>query len=294
MYILYLTGHFLAVSLPLKVSYTIASIVADLYYYLSSRDRNAVINNLRIITGGNSDEASLRKMAKEVFRNFAKYLVDFFRFSKINENYICKFVKIEGLDNIKYALARGKGVIVLSAHIGNWELGGSVMSLSGYPLSAVALTHQDKKVNEFFTKQRLMGRVRPIKIGISLRSCYEILRGNGLLALLGDRDFTKNGIRVKFFGKKICIPRGPSAFSSKIGSAIVPSFMVREPDDTFRLCIEKPIFPSGNNGGEELLAMAEKYVPILESYIRKYPTQWFMFKDMWSNNNENMRPDTVL
>jgi len=152
------------------------------------------MRNIGIITGKDADKRALRRMARELYRNFAKYLVDFFRFSKIDEGYVKKFVRVEGAHHIDAALAKGKGAIMLSAHIGNWELGGFVVAMLGYPLSAVVLPHRNKKIDGFFRTQRLIGKFTPIEIGVSIRECYRILKSNQVLALLGDRDFTKNGL----------------------------------------------------------------------------------------------------
>lgn len=282
LYYAYRLGEFLALRVPIRISYRVACLAADLCCYFCLADRRAVMSNINVVTAGKLGLAEERRIARQVFRNFAKYLVDFFRFSIVDRDYIDKFVRIEGLNNIDEALSKGKGVIALSAHIGNWELGGSVLSLSGYPLSAVVLTHKHKKVNEFFKKQRLAGMVKPIEIGMALKECYRVLKDNKILALMGDRDFTGNGFRIKFFGKKALIPKGPSAFSYRIGSAIVPTFMVREDDDTFRLIFEKPIYPDRSiEEDASARQLTERYLSVIESYITARPAQWYAFRKIW-------------
>lgn len=295
LYIFYKIGCWVSTRLPLALSYRMACGLADIHYNMSHKDREAVINNLKVVLGGAYDEARLAATAREVFRNFAKYLVDFFRFSKIGPNYIKENVKMEGLENIDTALSKGKGVIVLSAHIGNWELGGAALSLSGYPIAAVTLTHQNKKINDFFTRQRMLGGVRPIEIGLSLRSCYSVLKNNGLLALLGDRDFSKNGIRIEFFGQSALIPKGPAALSYRMGSAIVPTFLIRDPDDSFKLIMEEPIFPNPGEPEEEAIVnLTRRYLAAIESCIRRYPAEWCVFREIWGEDAESMRPDTII
>ncbi|MCM8761183.1 MAG: lysophospholipid acyltransferase family protein [Candidatus Omnitrophica bacterium] len=296
LYILYKMGHFFALLLPLKVSYALACVIADIFCFFSTKDRAVVINNLKIITDSSANDKQIVAMAREVFRHFAKYLVDFFRFQKVDLEYIRKFVKIEGEENLRAALANSRGVILLSAHMGNWELGGVIISMMGYPVSGVVLTHQNKKINDFFTRQRLTGNMTPIEIGASLKACYRVLRNNGLLALLGDRDFTKNGLPVKLFGRCVLVPRGPAVFSYRIGSAIVPSFMVRERDDTFRLVFSEPLFADRSKAEEEaIIELAGKYTAVTEAFIRQYPEQWYIFKDIWLQDAQNdMRPDTIV
>ena len=285
LYILYRIGFFLVNSLPLKFAYGLACFVADTCYLVQHKDRESVIKNIGTILGGTTDRRTLRRMARELYRNFAKYLVDFFRSSNIDTEYVKKFVNVEGAGNIDAALDRGKGVVALSAHIGNWELGGSIISLIGYPLSAVVLPHSNKKIDNFFKKQRLVGKVAPIDIGIALKECYRLLKANKVLGLLGDRDFTKSGLMLDFFGKKTLFPKGPAVFSYRLGSAIVPTLVVREPDDTFRITFEEPIYADQDMAEDAaILELTKKCAQVMESYVRRYPTQWYIFRDMWSKD----------
>ena len=293
LYLLYRIGVFFALVLPVRFSYAMASIIAEAIYLISYKDRNAVIKNTKVVLGKAATDGEVRKIAKGVFKNFAKYLVDFFRFSKIDENYIKRFIRIEGLNHVDDSVKRGKGVILLSAHIGNWELGGFIMSILRPPLTAIVLTHQNKKINDFFTKQRKIGNQKPVEIGMGMRNCYDVLKNNGRLALLGDRDFSKTGIDIEFFGQKTIVPKGPAAFSVKLESAIVPCFMLREKDDTFRFVFEEPIFPevTGDEKGA-LKRLAKKYLAVMEKYIKLYPNQWYMFRNVWNGYEVSHKPNS--
>lgn len=293
-YVLYRIGQFLTLAAPLRLSYFVASFFADIHYLLSPKERKAVIENLKVVLNSPEETPELKAISRGVYRNFAKYLVDFFRFSKIDISYIKKFVKVEGLSNIDEALKQGRGVIILSAHIGNWELGGMVLGKLGYRISAVVLTHQHDRVNDFFISQRLLGNFKSIEIGASLRGCYNALKNNELLALLGDRNFSTNGIRADFFGRHALMPKGPSALSVRTGAAIVCGYMIRQPDDTFGIKFEKPIYP--DNALTEEAAVREvlsRYMSSMEDTIRRFPCQWYVFKEFWKHD-ENMRPDTVI
>jgi lauroyl/myristoyl acyltransferase len=282
LYTMYRLGYFLVMSLPVKASYGVACAIADIWCLVSRADREAVKSNLRTITGF-EDQGQLNRMTRQVFRNFAKYLVDFFGFLKIDDEYIKSFVKVEGINNLDKALSKGKGVILLSAHIGNWELGALAVSRLRQPVMAVALTHGDKRINDFFTRQRMAGKVKPVEIGMSLRKCYEALKNNGLVALLGDRDFSNNGLSMDFFGLPALIPKGPAVLSSRLQAEIVPTFMVREKDDTFRLVFEAGLKRSSADGEDDRLReIMRGYVSVIERYVKMYPTQWYMFKRAWS------------
>jgi len=124
-----------------------------------------------------------------MFRNFAKYLVDFFRFPLIDRAYISRYISIKNLKYIDESANMGKGVILLTAHLGNWELGGLVLGVLGYKIWAVALPHKNKKVNEFFNQQRESKGITVIEFGKAARTCLKVLKEKKLLALVGDRDF---------------------------------------------------------------------------------------------------------
>lgn len=280
-YIIYRIGEFIALNLPLKLGYKLAVLISDLNYIISFSDRKAVKDNLKVIFPDKSNR-EIYVIRRKMFRNFAKYLVDFFRFSKLDIESIKKNIRIENLHYFDEEIKKGSGIIILTAHLGNWELGGIIIALLGYPLWVVALPHKNKRVDEFFNYQRESKGIQVIPFGKAARQCLNLLKENKLLALVGDRDFSEKGITIDFFGKKTLFPLGPAAFSLKTNTCIIPGFMVRNPDDTFTLRIEKPIYPEKSGGPDknevEVLKIINNYKLIFEDYIRKYPDQWYMFK----------------
>jgi len=281
-FFLYRLGQFIAVSLPLKFVYGIGVFLADLQYIFAFRDRRYVRNNLKVIFPQESSRF-INKTSRKVFQNFAKYLVDFFRFEKLDRSFIDRKVKLENLENFDQALKKGKGVIVLTAHLGNWELGGVVIAQLGYPFWAVALPHKSKMVNDFFDRQRNRKGVKVIAMGKAVRSCISEIRKNHMVALVGDRDFTEKGVVVDFFNKPTHFPEGPAALSLMTGAPIVPGFMLRNPDDSFTLRIEKPLsFQPSPDKKKDLIELVAMYNKIFEGYILKYPDQWYVFRNFWA------------
>jgi KDO2-lipid IV(A) lauroyltransferase len=252
-----------------------------LYCLFSKKDKNAVKENLTVLFPDYQDK-QVNIMAREVFKNFAKYLIDFFRFSLIDKEYIEKYVKIEGFQNLKGALKEGKGVIAVLAHLGNWELGGIVLSLLDIPFAAVTLQHKDKNIDRFFTRQRQVTGAEVISTGSTLRRCFSALKENYALALVGDRDYFDNGIKVNFFGRPTFLPRGPAVLSRRCGSPIVPVFMIRNGNDTFTFKFYEPIGQqSTKEEHRDLVATTEGIARVLENIIKEYPTQWYVFRRFW-------------
>lgn len=285
-FLLYKIGRILTLTLPLKVNYNIADISGSLYYLLAKRDRKVVSDNLKVILKHTENVHKLAQTSRLVFVNFARYLVEFFRTPKIDLKYIQENVKVEGKDNLNQALKLGKGVLLVSAHLGNWELGAMILSMLGYRINIIAWTHKNKLTNDFFLRLRQSKGVHVIPLGTALRGVFSALRNNENVALLGDIDYTQPevGVTVKLFGRDTIMPRGPAAFSLKTGAAIVPTFVLREKNNTFRLVLEKPITykPSGN-WESDLTSLTQELTRILESYIVLDPGQWFMLRPRWSS-----------
>lgn len=266
------------------MSLWIACRIADFCYARSSKDRRAVRENLSAVLG--TDGVSPVQV-REVFRNFGIYLVDFFRFSRLNREEIHRWIHLEGLERMQGALRAGKGAIGLTAHLGNFELAGAVLSLLGMPVKALVLTHQNPQVDAFFRRQRESVGVTGIPVTPeTLKSCFEAscaaLRRNEILALVGDRDFFDHGLELPLFGRTLQVPKGPAVFSLRTGAPIVPGFLVRNPNGTYRFILEDPIsVPNGLPQEEAVRRMMQECLNVMARYIRQYPTQWYLFQEFW-------------
>ncbi|MDP8297601.1 MAG: lysophospholipid acyltransferase family protein [Candidatus Orphnella occulta] len=281
LFALYRIGIFIALNTPIRAGYRIAAFAASLYAFFSPADRDALNDNLKQLFPDYEDDR-LKSIASQIFINFGKYLVDFFRFSLIDADYIKRYVKVEGRHHLDEVLKQKKGAILTSAHIGNWELGGVALAALGFPLSVVALTHKQDNIDKFFTQQRLEKGVGVIPVGIAVRRCFKVLANNGAIALVSDRDYFDNGLEVEFFGKKAIIPKGPALFSRRCLAPIVPVFMLRNKDDTFTLKILEPIMPvHTHNEHEDLICVTEKVIKVIEDVVKENPEQWFVFKRFW-------------
>jgi KDO2-lipid IV(A) lauroyltransferase len=280
-YILYRIGQLLVFSLPLRWAYKLAVFICDVRYLVADKDRKYVRDNLLAIFPQKT-KREIHKIRIQMFRNFAKYLVDFFRFEKIDREFINKYVRLENLHYLDQTLKKNMGVVVLTAHLGNWELGGVVIALLGYPFWVVALSHKDKRVDNFFISQRESKGLKVIPLGRAVRASISLLREGKILGLVGDRDFTEKGRVLEFFSRPTIFPEGPAALSLKTGAPIIPGFMLRNSDDTFTLKIEGPIeFNPSSNKEKDIEELMLRYKTIFEDYIRRYPEQWFMFRRFW-------------
>lgn len=278
-YLLYRLAQGMFSILPLWMSYWIARRIADLHFFLSHKSRRQVLKNLHWIYNGGPPVRM--QEGRGVFQNFGEYLVDFLRLSSIKREEFFRRVRVTGIEHIQNTLQKGKGLIVVTAHFGNWEWGGVALSLLGYPVHAVALNHRNRLVNDFFVKQRMQKGVHVVPMDEDIWEIIQTLAKNEILLLVADRDFTGNGIPVSFLGRRVYFPRGPAALSRRCESPLIVGFVIRDQKGFFRLVFEPPIAPERTeNLSSDLEKMTQRVASLLEDYIRRYPTQWLLFEGL--------------
>lgn len=274
-------GQFLARSTPRPVAYCIGVTTSWFYHRFDHPARRAVESNIRRIhafCGRTVSDEQVRQQVRDVYRNFGKYLVDFFSLFHLTDDERRKLIDMRGVDNcIAEGLRRGKGVITVTAHLGNWELAGASVAMSGFKVSAVALVQTDPKLNELFQSQRLARGVKVIPMGMAGRRCLVALKRNEVVAVLGDRDFTNARVTVDFFGAPARVPQGPGRLAHATGATVVVGVMIRNPDDTYQVEYVDPIVPEGMSVEE----VTDRIVRGIEQLIGRFPSQWLLFTDFW-------------
>lgn len=278
-YVLYRVAQWVTAALPSEACLWLAERLADAQWRSSSVDRAAVHANLAMVLKHPVVESS--PLVREVFRNFARYLVEFFYAHRQRE----PAVTIGGTEQVVEHLAPTQGRIILSAHLGNWELGAMALHRLGFRVSVVALPHRDPRTNQLFDAQRLRCGVPVVPLGLgATQRCLDLLRQGWVLGIAGDREFGSHGITVSFFGRPITLPRGPAILSLRTGTPVVPVFLIREGPWHFRFHVEPAIWPPESpQTHAQVLALTQRYADAMERAIQQFPSQWLMFQSMQDN-----------
>ena len=288
-YILFkLIQFFLSIS-PRWLSYKVGRFTARLYYLFAVETRDAVRSNISHIldyTRGKDDSPSRRvmvnRLARETFENFAVHLVDFFDIASFDRGAGSGRLELVGREKLDRVLESGRGVIAITAHIGNWELGPKVLTDMGYKFGAVEIVHENRWLDKFFTDLRVNSGAQMAHEGVGIRHMLKILKENGLATFVVDRDIQRSGRKVLLFGEEMMLVRGAPEFSCRIGIPIIPGFMIQLEDGRFKLIFDDLIFVDGNMDKEERLeAMYAEIAGVLEKFITRYPSQWFIFYEVW-------------
>ena len=278
-YVLYGVARIFVFLVPVALAYLVGRWGGALFFWLAVDTRRIALANFSQVLGKSKNDPEVRRTARRCLEQFGMYLVDFLRMGRLGEEEVRRFVDVRGREHMDRAVARGKGVVALTAHLGNWELGGVTLALMGYPVHAIALAHQDPRVDRIFVKRRAERGIKVIPVGVAIKRSFGAIRKGHLLALLGDRDLRAQGVHATFFGRETTVPRGPAVLALRTGAAVVPGFAIRDKTGRYQLYLEEPIIPRVDE--ESIEEFTDRMLRVLESYIRRYPDQWFMFHRMW-------------
>jgi KDO2-lipid IV(A) lauroyltransferase len=186
------------------------------------------------------------------------------------------------------ALGAGTGAILISPHLGNWELGGLGMADLGYRLNVLTYREPDAKVNEQREQMRGERGIGVIYVDrhdpspLAIIEAVNALRRNEIVVLLGDRDGSSHTVSVNFFDRPTAIPAGAAYLSIATGAPVFPVFVPLE-GMRYATYMEEPIYFRGGHRdhGDAIRSGTQQLAKIFEKYIRKYPDQWYNFFDYW-------------
>lgn len=275
---------------PRRIFPPFAFCVAFLFYVWSGNQRRAARANLRVVTGRNKVETLVVKS----FYKFGLTWCDIMLTMRLTGPRLHSLIKRSSDSGpLDEALAAGSGAILVSAHIGNWELGGLALADLGYPVNVLTFREPDEQVNAMREQLRDKRGIRFIYVDrddtspLAIIEAVNALRRNEVLAILGDRDGSSNTIRLDFFGRPTNIPVGSAYLALSSGAPVIPVFVVMERGN-YATIMEEPIFFNGRHGEHENAVRSglERLLTVFERYIRQYPDQWYNFFDFWGDNKK--------
>lgn len=259
--------------IPRRFAILGAEKIAKISYFTYYKDRKPIViaNFKKVYKNLNKIEA--KKLVFATYTNFARLIYEFLILPTINRSNVFEYVKIIHKKRFDNAFKRGKGVIVLTAHLGNWELGAGVLGILGYSPTAIALPQAAPYTRNFFTGRRKSAGVETVYITDGLKPVLAALKQGKVIATLGDRTYSGHTVRANFFDTTLEFPAGTFTLAEHTGAPIIPAFCVREfaRNGKYFIYFEP-----------ELIGGAQEWASILERYVRKYTTQWFVFDKLWA------------
>ena len=246
--------------------------------------------NLSVLLGRSPDDPFVKRMARTTWQNYGIYLIDYVQLNRFKKKRLEYMVPEQrGTRYINQAIQEGNGAILITPHLGNWELGGVTFALRGCTIHALTLKDQDNEAQEFRDRMRSTLGVETLHIntddyGMVLKLA-RLLRENKFIAMLGDRWEGGKKVEVDFFGRKVIFPAGAAAIALATGAPIIPVFTVLRKNGRYLAWGEPPIRVQRKQGQTTSGLIAEKtreIASVFESVISRYPDQWFHFFDYWA------------
>jgi len=271
----YRIGYSLGKWLPRGALFVLADLLADATHWTNPEPARYLQAKLRSAFPRWS-EREVYELSKRIFRNFARNLVDYGRFDTITDEALDRLIpSAQNLHFLEESFAKGKGVILVTGHIGNWELGALFFCRHGFKVNVVTIPEGSERIDSIRGAYRTRQNIHTIVVDGSPFSSLEIvaaLRRGEIVAMLVDRWEGTDGVPAKFFGADHRFPRGPFALSRATGAPILPAFIVRE-GSTYRGVVDPPFFMEE----PEDVPGARRVSESLERMIRTCPDQWYNF-----------------
>ncbi len=286
---------FLLYPLPLKIGIRIGSVFGRLAFFILPKEREKTLTHLKIALGREKSEREIKKIAINLFSNLGKNAIEWLNFPKINKDWFERYVEPEGLVHIREAHKRGKGVIILASHFGNWELMAAYLAHIGCRGAMIVRRIYIEQFNQLIVNMRKNKGHDVIYRDESPKKVLRVLKNNSYLGILADQDIDSvEGVFVDFFGKPAYTPVAPVKLAIKTGAALIPAFLIRE-DGKFRFMVEKEVSLDISGDRErDLLINTIKWTKVIERYIRKYPDQWVWMHRRWKTRpKEEAKPVTA-
>ena len=267
---------------PLPLLCAIAGLVGSAIYYCWPQGRETMLRNYARVL----PEASVRerrRVARQSLANYLRYMVEFAASGSLSPaERLAVGVETPAFDGVDRGLAAGRGVLVAPMHFGNWDLAATNTAARGYTMTVVGESFGHPGLDDLIVSGREALGVRLVKMEKVGPSLVRSLRRNEMVATLIDRPLQEGGVRVRFFGEEVVVPAGPARLALRTGAAIgAVAFPRRGPGridvlGNFDLDFE----PSGDTD-RDVQALTQAIMTAHEAYVRRYPEQWYMFREFW-------------
>ena len=270
--------------LPRSLARRLAAKVAGALYALSPKLRKTAETNLRIAFP-DWTEAQRDAVIRNMVRNLGWMAAEFARFPKYSRENIEEIVTLDGHENFLEGRKQGKGVLILTGHIGAWELSSFAHALYGYPLHFMARPLDNQRIDRLVNSYRCASGNRAIFKNESARLMLKILKETGTIGILADQNtMPEEAVFVDFFGKAASTTAGFARVALHTGAAVVPGYAVwDETTRKYRLRFEPGVELIRTGETErDVRENTQRFAKVIEDIIRKYPDQWVWVHGRWS------------
>jgi Kdo2-lipid IVA lauroyltransferase/acyltransferase len=269
--------------LPRRVARGVGAAIAAAAFHGLGRLRRVGIRNLELAFPEKT-ASEREEILRAVYRNLGYLLAEFCKMPGYTAEGASEFIRYEGLENFVLPRERGKGVLVLTGHLGAWELSSFYHSLMGMPMGMVIRRLDNPLVDGFVNRIRCLHGNRVIHKDDFARGLIASMRAGETVGILMDTNMTPpQGVFVPFFGVPACTASGMARIAAKTGAAVVPGFLLWEESEqryVLHFGEELKVVHTGD-AEKDALANTAEFTAAIEGYVRRYPEQWLWMHRRW-------------
>jgi Kdo2-lipid IVA lauroyltransferase/acyltransferase len=233
-----------------------------------------------------------RALVARLYRHLGRTLAEFCRYPVLSPKVLAKRVSVSGSEHLTEALGQGRGALLLTAHLGNWELLGAGLAARGFPMTFLVAPQKNKLVQDMFNRYRSLNGVEVIVTkGGDLRGVFRALKAGRVVATVADQDAGPDGHFLTFMGRPASAALGPFRIARRTGAPLVLAFD-RRIGMRHQVAVEPPLYSDPSvDREEEAIRWAEHYHRALEKRIDEAPEQWFWVHRRWRTRPAAVRPE---
>jgi len=268
---------------PLDDALVLADRIGDAILWVSPGTRRLALEHLTLAFGDALSPAARERIVRACFRNVARCFIEVVKFDAIRAH-LDDYVTAEGRENVEAALQQQKGAIVITGHVGNWELLAAYFALKGLPVAAIARRIYAPRLNQLLVDFRSRNGVQTIlrESPASSREILSVLRNNGLLAMVIDQDTQVPSVSVPFFGRRARTPAGAAALALRRDLPILAAFAQRRPGGGHRLTVTPPLhIERSGDRKRDTIELTRLLNATVEERIRANPAEWVWWHRRW-------------
>ena len=268
--------------LPYGMVLALGKMLGPLYGQLVPRMRRRATAQLQECLSIEKEEAD--RVVQRFFAKLGQTFMEVLYMPALNHSNIKKYVTIENRHYLDEALQDRKGVVLLTAHIGNWEWLGAALAMAGFPMATVVKRQPNDQHTRILNEYRQRVGIEIFARGSSeLVGAAKALKQGKVLGFLADQDGGESGVVVPFLGKAASTPLGPAVFAKRFQAPVVPIFIVRRPKGGHRVLISQPFYyEDSGNENRDIYNLTMKMTAVIEDTIRSYPDEWLWFQKRWN------------
>ena len=289
-YLLLRLVFLLARPLPFRALQKVGAGLGRFCWHVIPFRRRVVVANLTACFGDEMDAAAIQRLARDFYIHLGTTLLEFCGYWRLSPEQVCKLITIDGSEHVETIRGFEKGALMVSGHFGNWELQCSWLAANGFDVSVMVKTQSNLRVDRLQNDLRNRAGVRIIRTGASVRDMVRVLRGGGIIGLLGDQDAGAGGMMMDFMGQPASVLTGTASLAYRLRLPVVTGFAVRDPDGSHRIVFQEPFHVDPDWDEETAVAEITRiHTQRLEAMVRKHPEQYFWVHRRWKSGR---RKDT--